>query len=951
MNDTENGRERNILHAVLFAAATALPQLILLLLNIRYYGIVSGECEPEQLRLMHISGGVETVVFVFFAAVSVYHLLRRRDIRFPCLLAALVLPVVSLWIFSADFDRFFPWFPAWIISSDHVIFYQYAFMMPAVIYALMRLSIVGISRVNLKQALVIAGALVGIPLLWYLFGLAATRLEIFSHFRGNEKIITAAVMVFFILTTAVLLLALFRLLAAACRTVFARGKRWRTALIALVGIVLPVGGLLLNIAIPFPSDYQRPAFYVLAVVNGLALCVPATSNPRIGRAAFIGRALLFPFTLYFFLSFLPFIPLSIPAMLAAGAGFLILTPFVLFLIHVRILAEDLETETRRTGAFAARAMLAASVLVIPLVFAVTAHYDRMQLNSALEYIYEADYAKDTSFRGSAEAVRDVLERQERMKRGSQLPFIDAFYNWIVFDNLVLPDAKADYIHKAFFGAPVKRAADNDIGWAGFLFSAPEPPRVRDAAAVAKEGNSSGVVLSSLTASTRNDGGFIRTEAVIEMKNGGERQNEFRAEIGVSDGVLVSGYWLEVGKEKVPGRIFEKKAALWVYEAIRTAQRDPGILFYRGDRSLLLKVFPFSPDETRRTGIEFIYPAGAAPQITIAGRKVSLPAAAELSPLTAEGKASVTAFIPAKEKSALPLVTRRPHIYLIADRSVSGVSSEAIARTVKLCREKMPDAAGLTLLAANYECVTAAEGIADAQTMNDRRLDKLMPKNGSFCADRALRHALMSAAADGGTFPLPVLLTDGTSMLREDNGSWFARCAPDTQGFYFTDGTSLRAESFDGKTLQSLVFRPVRRAEAGGKTVYCADDGSDTAAVIEREAADSGSQQSLYLRALACAGDHAVMMRNPSLTEKLRRGLVMSAKGSGILNGAASYIVVESPSQWKILEEKEKQKLKGKDSLEISQSPEPPLWMMVLTLGAAFICAAGWRAVRKRRHSV
>jgi hypothetical protein len=940
-----NSVSRGFLHAAVFTAATAAPQIILLLMNIYYYSIASGECKPGQLSLIYQTAAVEGALLIFYAAASLFYLITRRDVHLPVIIATLLLPVIYLWVFCANFNDFWPWLPAWIASSEHLAFYQFAFTMPAVIYSLMRLSLRGIEKIKLKQILIIAGLLFGVPLFWYVFSLAAAHMSMLHDTGLSEKVISITLIIFFILTTAALLFALFRLLAAAYNDVFKRGKYFKTGMIALVGIILPIGGLILNSAIPFPSDYQRPAFYLMAFFNGVLLCIPETKYANLNRGLFAGRSFFFPFTLYFFLSFLPFIPLSIPALLAAGAGFLILTPFILFMVHIHILRENIAVEIKRTGKRTAYALTAACALLLPLIFAGGALSDRMQINSALEYIYEADYASDVSFHGSTDSIRRVLERQEKMKRGSQLPFIDALYNWIVFDNLVLPDAKANYIHRAFFATPVKPAENHDIGLAGFLFSSPQSPRVRDAAAVSKEENSTEVVLSSIRSSSKSADGYIRTEAVLEMKNTGQTLDEFRADITVSDGVLVSGCWLKVGNEKVPGRVFEKKAALWVYEAIKTTRRDPGILFYRGDNDLLLKVFPFARNETRLTGIEFLYPASATPVINIAGKTISLPGAASGKPETASGAATLTQFIPARDKKSLPLLTRQPHVYLIADRSVSGVTAEDIARASRLCAQKIPGVSGITLFAANYECAKAAEGLDSIEALTDEKLNRVMPMKGSFCADRALRHILMSAEQSDASFALPVLVSKGGNVLREENGSWFARCAPDSPGIYFTEGSVLLAESFSGKVLPSLAFSPVRKISVEGNTVYVSAAEHDTTAVLP--AKHPSAAQNVYQQSLGCFGDYSALMRNPSLTEKLRRGLAANAKSSGILNGAAAYIVVENPSQWRILEEKEKQKLNGKDSLEIAQSPEPPLWMLIIILAAAGIAAKGLRSRRRR----
>ena len=121
-----------------------------------------------------------------------------------------------------------------------------------------------------------------------------------------------------------------------------------------------------------------------------------------------------------------------------------------------------------------------------------------------------------------------------------------------------------------------------------------------------------------------DGDLVRTRAVLKLKNLGQDQNEFVTKIRVPEGVFLSGYWLHVGEERVPGRLFEKKTALWVYQNIRDFERrDPGLVYYVTPTELTLRVFPLASGETRTTEIEFLYPKEWKPRISIGDEVLDL----------------------------------------------------------------------------------------------------------------------------------------------------------------------------------------------------------------------------------------------------------------------------------------------------------------------------------------
>ena len=92
-----------------------------------------------------------------------------------------------------------------------------------------------------------------------------------------------------------------------------------------------------------------------------------------------------------------------------------------------------------------------------------------------------------------------------------------------------------------------------------------------------------------------------------------------------------------------------------------------------------------------------------------------------------------------------------------------------------------------------------------------------------------------------------------------------------------------------------------------------------------------------------------MIYTPSESDTNLPEVVHLSRESGILLPATSYIVVENSAQWKMLELKEKQKLKNKKALEFTdtvETPEPSTWILIISV--LFIFA--WLRRQAKTHT-
>ncbi len=220
----------------------------------------------------------------------------------------------------------------------------------------------------------------------------------------------------------------------------------RIAIVAFA-LVLPIGGLLLNRKMEFPNDFQAWEVYALTVANAAILLLASWWHARRPLLSLGLLCATLPFTLYFFVVFLPFLPLSIIAVVFFGAGFLVLTPTVLLILHLGLLNKA------RRGSHGLRLLVGGSCfLLLPAFFTVRGLADKAALNAALDYVYAPAITDGPlTYPASRVNLRRALANHRSYKNGIYYPLLSDYYAWLVFDDLVLPDDKLTRLENAFFG--------------------------------------------------------------------------------------------------------------------------------------------------------------------------------------------------------------------------------------------------------------------------------------------------------------------------------------------------------------------------------------------------------------------------------------------------------------------------------------------------------------------
>ncbi len=856
--------------------------------------------------------------------------------------------------------------PDWVIGPSFALA-QFACMMPGLFMGLWRMACV---NVNLSPARDFGISLMVTfvpPSLLYLF--LALFLPLMSG-KYSDRLLQPFLVALFVVGPVLFFLGLLRCLMIARRFFVRQGERSRAFHMGYVGcvaLVLPIAGLLLNKQIPFPADLQNPWPYALTVLNAVFLMIPQTGSRGTDGIVRVMRLILFPFTCYFFVVFLPFLPLSILAILAMGAGFLVLAPTLLFMVHGQILKRDYEQSVASgAGKVLLGLRTALCLLILPLGFAARTEADRFALHRTLHFRYAPDYSSDAKLSVSPARVRNVLLNVRRFKDGAELPYISNWYNWRVFDNLLLQDSKVEELWRLIVGGELPKPAKEDFSRNVFasLFGGKTRSPGRSGGG-AQRPVPRNVMLSDVQAAYSTTNGETVTRVTLKMTSrDSANQAEFVTKIKVPPGVWVSGLRLKIGERWEDGRVIERKAAEWVYRQIRdVSRRDPAILRYDDEQSLTLRVFPLAPNESREVEIAFLCPEGFAEAVMIGERRVTL-GDGRVKPvcLFSEGVLVRNAAWKWPEQRAVEVPASGS--YLVLDCSAgSAWDAPALTRVLEGLRKVRGRDAVMNVLFAHYETAAGKRvRLNDIPGAVAALRAGLLPLRGAFDADGVLRR--LARQCREASLCSPDIVFCGDTVRKALEGvkpeTWqaFRNDLPEVGMLLLmrSDGVVSEfpvpgiCEVSGNVTLLSMGTD--HRHDAGERSALIAFEGNpekptywDMQAKAQRliPGLVEMSPDSCWAKGASAWRLQRQLDEYPA-RDHLRQEIIKASRGSGVLTPAGSYIVVENSMQWKMLEVKQRQTLAGDAALDLVESPAPPVGVLLALclLAAGLFWRSGWR---------
>ncbi len=940
---------RNLLNPRWLLIINTLPIVVLFVLFFGQFNIIKTLLDDNSIRLWKIFGLALGVLGLLNFAYTVYAIFKKQNVSVWYAMLALLCYIPFMYLYGYHFDKIIPFsIPQWMVSRSFFL-YVGTFLMPTLTYALFVLVVQVTSADKTYKAWVNFLIAIGIPVGAYLF--AQIILPLWQKFdiRLGEH-------AFLILMIVAILVFLFFLIRGVFILVSHTSETWQKYQLAWkipIAIVLPLLGLLINNGLFFNDfgksgvgifgDFNDPWFYILAVVNGIFICLPNLDNKFYRLFLWIARSVSLAYTLYFFLVFLPFLPLSIIAILLFAVGFLMLTPLVLFVVHVNELSKDF---SYLKTMFSKQLLVGVSVLgflLIPASITATYLQDKSVLHETLSYVYSPDYSKSYGLdKKSLQKTLNII-KNHKMRRNVMgglfsydIPYLTSYFNWLVMDNLTLSETKINAIEQIFFDKdPIDFSSEN----------------IRN-----KDVEISDIATTSTYDSTQK-AWKSRVNLEITNNRGGAWSAEYATRLELPEGCWISDYYLYVGDKKEPGILAEKKSAMWVFSQIRNENKDPGILYYTTGNTVVFRVFPFAPNEVRKTGIEFLHKEPVT--LKIDDHSVTLGNREETVYDTMETDNVV--YVSAQQKRELKSVKRKPYFHFLID-----VSKDQNAN-VNDFTDRIEQVLAMHKSLAENAKVSYVNTYVRTFSLDDNWTSnyKNQTFEGGFYLDRALRTLFFEAYQNqSDTYPVPVVVTDSiwNAVLDKDFAD-FKFAFPESDLFFNLDKQGVLQE-------HSLLHNPVKELPElkrecqfcetvlayqlpDNSVVYLPDD-NQPSIILKKSHVDvpeSEIKAKHWLSALAMQGQWMSQVLHPETSDKEWLTMVKYSFISQVMTPVTSYLVVENDAQKAILKKKQAQVLSGHKSLDLDEDTrrmsEPGLVVLIVLL----VIVLGLRACSNRLRGV
>lgn len=919
---------RNLLKAQWILVFNNLCLAIAGLLLYQHYGVFKTLLSEESLELWTDLSGILSTMFLLSLLSYLYFRLRKKTVNQLFAGLNIIANVLIIYWYYYHINRLIPSsIPNWMIPVN-LEFYLGTFLLPAILYSLVVMVVRNNSDVQSAKGIRSILAAFLIPLGVYGFSLLV--LPFFKYNlpeRYAEHVVIISLMALTVLFIYLVIRGLYILSQKKKEQLSKYDLLWKIPF----ALIFPVVGLLFNAGkLEFSGpgmagifgNFSSVWFYVLAVLNGILICIPRLKKPEWALMVFLLRMAGLAYVSYFMLVFLPYLPLSIIVVIVFGLGFLMLSPLILFIIQILEISKDFEFLRSHYSKRQLRSLGFLSFSLIPFLLSLNYLQDRIILHRALEYVYYPDPEKEydismDKLEYTLAELRNHKDSRFNAFDNHRTPFLSSYYQWMVLDNLSLSEEKIQKLEYIFFNHP------------GFTSQGTQ------------EG-SEAIQITKSSVISHYDKKMHHWISQVELElHNGNSQNfmaEYATEFTLPPGTYISDYYLYVGDRKEKGILAEKRSALWLFNNIRNIRKDPGILYYTGGRDIGFRIFPFSADEIRKTGIEFVHLNPV--RLEIDSLKLQLGNGPKDSLFTKD-----LSYIDADHKQKLQRVKREAYLHFLVDASAESDLEWAIQQIEWQCRKhpKLAENAKISIVNSSIQTF-------DLDEAWQNKVLSCVQKGGFFIR-RALENSLRDNYLDGNN-QFPYLLVVAKKLNPNHlNGNFkeWDFCYPDLEYFFHLDSV--------GK---------IRQYNLGAGLIHpdlLAGDFPELQEVYRYQK----NQQQYFLNT---KDEDALLLTNlemewPKLPKvpanRLMAGLVLDAKQrqhilfpnqdekewleavkrsfqSGVMSPNTSYLVVENDAQKAALLKKQKDVLAGNKYLDLdedSQRMSEPGWYWYLLIMSLF----------------
>jgi hypothetical protein len=905
------------------------PVTVFLFLFYSQFTIIKSLLTEDSIRLWKFFCCTMLLLGLMNVIYAVIHIFKNKNVSIWYALFALISHLTFMYLYVYFTAEMIPFnIPSWMVSGD-IVWYAGTFLMPTLMYALLVVVAGCTSESNTSKSWLNFLIAVSIPLAGYLF-----YQIIFPLWQPVETtFFRHSIIVIVIVATLVFLFFILRgifIINVKNETIWYSQLVWKI----IFGLIFPLIGLAVNNQQMMMDqhgvfgNFNHPWFYILAILNGILVCLPERDHIYYRLFLFLCRCLTFAFTLYFFIVFLPFIPLSVVAIIAVGTGFLMLTPLILFVIQTIEISKDI-TYLKRHYTYKYLIMMSlVAFMVIPAFITIQYVKDRHVMAETLSYLYSPDYKKSyhidvVSLQKTLDVVKHHKRADNNFLSSSQTPFLSAYFNWLVLDNLTLSDTKINTIEKIFFGTASFELRPENI-------------------------NNKNVDITKI--SSKNS--FDHTQKAwrswvdieITNKNPNSGFAEYATTIDLPARCWISDYYLYVGDKKEYGMLAEKKSAKWIFSQIRNQNRDPGILYYLTGNKVAFRVFPFSKDEVRKTGIEFLHKDPI--DLVIDEKRIRLGDNLAANVETTETQNVI--YVPADLKKTLKMVQRKPYFHFMVDVSVNKeiLTSDLIKRMEEVMKKYASLTENAQISFVNSQVQTFA---FDPSNWKDKYRSQTF--ESGYYLERAIKKALVQAYEQGSR-PIIVAVTDSIKKAILENDFADLRFTfPESQSFFvINENGELKEHSLvENPRVQlpgnaPITFdQTVLEYKLSGNEVRYLSSGNTPEIILKKDhfdVSESNVKEKNWISALTMHGHWMYQMLHPETTEQRWLSMVKNSFISKVMTPVTSYLVVENEAQKAALAKKQQQVLSGKPSLDLHEDAqrmsEPEIIILVIIFGFMFL---------------
>ncbi|TEB04399.1 hypothetical protein Psch_04126 [Pelotomaculum schinkii] len=860
-----------------------LPQLMLL----GYLTFRPGELNIESIAL---SG---TVTLLLMGIFSIYALIKRRESSTDTRVFTAISTVYAL-------------FTACMLLFNEDLFNRTGFVSPRLVFIVLCMIPVlygiygtAFNTTSAEKSNDTAGyaGLIAVPFIWFIM------MNIINGINLNAILMISIIAgVYTITLLSVKMLLVWKRENPDCACNSPSTKRYYM-ITTFVSLLLPLGGLAINQgkaglwssadSVGMFGDFSSPAFYIIAALNGFLMLLPAVKDQKLRLLVFYLKAVCYTYILYFFIVFLPILPMGAVGLVFYGLGIFILAPAFAAIWQGWHIIKEWAGLPKAWGTPRIIAVFCAGIITLPVCMISTFWSDKDNFEAAVQYLdhNSVEVAKTIDLARLHRTLKNVKGSYD-LTRGitgyapGNTPIISAFYTNFVLDGKVISQHNILALENLFFDS------GHSLIDAGLSNSDMVNNRVRLAAVKSKTEFS-------------EETGVYRSWVDLTLENPtGEGNGEYVTTFKLPEGAYISDYYLDVLGERKEGILADRRAAMFIYRKIVNTRRDPGLLYYTGRNTLELSVFPFNEHEVRQTGFEILH--NHPLNINLDNNIISLGGDVAQKETAVEGAVLLSPL----QKAGLKRVERTPEYHFVIDCS----KNSDIAWHIEQIEEY-----------AKANKITRAEVIfashrVESHSLADMKKAKFKTECG-FNFYRAVRMILSKESSK--SFPVIIAVSDNMpGAVFPENIYPLSDRFPESPFYYaLNHDLTLTPYSYEDNKAGSRLKNPIVEPVLDFNGIYVSDNDACELVLGDMESDSITLTGNRYKDAilLDAAQQRYLLNGKPNPLELIRAGF-----RARILTPQTAFIVVETPEQEQELLDLQERILNNNEQIPTVTLDEPPL---------------------------